>query len=90
MIVRYSPGLLSQLKKVNIRVQKRFKERIAIFIKDPFNPQLNNHLLKDEWDGYRSIDLTNDWRAIYEELKEGEDMVGYFIAIGIHKDLYGS
>jgi mRNA-degrading endonuclease YafQ of YafQ-DinJ toxin-antitoxin module len=70
MIVRYSPGLLSQLKKINVRIRKRFKERIVIFIKDPINPKLNNHLLRDEWEGYRSIKLTNDWRAIYEELKE--------------------
>ena len=90
MIVRYSPGLLSQLKKVNVRIRKRFKERIVIFIKDPFNPHLNNHILRDEWEGYRSIELTNDWRAIYEELKEGEDTIGYFVAVGTHKDLYGS
>lgn len=90
MIVRYSPGLLSQLKKVNVRIRKRFKERIVIFIKDPFNPQLNNHPLRDEWEGYRSIDLTNDWRVIYEEVREGESTVGYFVAVGTHNDLYNS
>lgn len=89
MIVKYSPSFLAIVKKANIRIRKSFKERIDIFSKDPYNPQLNNHALKDEYQGYRSIDITSDWRAIYEEIIIEEETIAYFIAIGTHKELYG-
>lgn len=88
MTVRYDPNLLARLKNLDVRIRNRFTERIEIFIKDPNNLQLHNHALRDEWEGYRSIDLTNDWRAIYTEKLEGEKTVAYFVAIGTHKDLY--
>ena len=68
MTVKYSPSFLAIFKKANVRIRKNFKERIKIFSEDPFNPYLNNHTLKDEYQGYRSIDITSDWRAIYEEV----------------------
>lgn len=89
MIVRYSPSFLSTLKKVDVRIRKSFKEEIAIFYKNPMDPRLDNHLLKREWIGYRSIDINANWRAIYKEIQEGENMVAYFVAIGTHKDLFG-
>ena len=89
MTVKYSPSFLAIFKKANVRIRKNFKERIKIFSEDPFNPYLNNHTLKDEYQGYRSIDITSDWRAIYEEVIIKDETVAYFIAIGTHKDLYG-
>ena len=88
MIVRYSPAFLKILKKLDVRIHKSFKERIAIFYKDPRDPRLDNHELKRRWQGHRSIDITSDWRAIYEEIQEGAETVAYFIAIGTHKELY--
>lgn len=90
MIVRFNPDFLKKLKKLDVRIRKSFKERISLFIKNPLNPKLRNHLLQKEYQGYRSIDVTNDYRAVYSEKTEGEDIIAYFIAIGIHKELYGS
>ena len=90
MIIRYDPDFIERLKKQNVRIRKSFKERILIFSKDPFYPQLNNHPLREEWEGYRSVDITNDYRAIYIEKVEGEDKVAYFVAIGIHEELFPS
>ncbi len=70
MKVRYNPNLLKKLKKLDVRIRKRFKERIEIFIKDPNNLQLHNHALRNEWKGYRSINLTNDWLTLYTEKVE--------------------
>lgn len=89
MTVRYASAFLKKLKKTDVRIRKSFRERIAIFSSDPFNPQLNNHLLQREWQGYRSIDVTNDYRAIYTEKVEGKEIIAYFVAIGTHKQLYG-
>lgn len=88
MIVRYSPDFIKRLKKLNVRIRKSFKERILIFTKDPLSPQLNNHPLREEWGGYRSVDITGNYRAIYSEKIEGEDEVAYFVSIGTHSELY--
>lgn len=88
MNVRYDPDFLKHLKKLNVRVHNHFKDRVILFSKDPNNAELNNHELKREWVGYRSIDITADWRAIYKEIQLGNEVVAYFVAIGIHKQLY--
>lgn len=89
MRVKYSPLFLTKVKKVDVRIYKSLREKIAIFIKDPNDPQLDNHELHEEWEGFRSIDITADWRAIYEEIDEAGDVVAYFEALGTHEELYG-
>lgn len=89
MTVRYDPAFLRQLKKLDVRIHKSFKEKIAIFITDPFNPTLDNHALRKKYEGYRSIDITNDYRALYQEKLEGDELVAFFVAIGTHEELYG-
>lgn len=88
MTIRYDPDLLKKLKKVDVRIRRGFKKRLEIFIKNPNNSQLHNHALRGKWKGCRSINLTNDWRAIYEEKTEGDKTIAYFVTIGIHKELY--
>jgi len=88
MNVEYDPDFIKRLKKLDVRIRNSFKERILKFSKKPRDPQLNNHQLKKEWQGYRSIDITADWRAIYMEIKDGKENVAYFVAIGTHKELY--
>ncbi len=90
MIVKYSPRFLGLLKKVDVKIRKSLKERIAIFIQNPNDLELNNHALRDEYLGYRSIDVTANWRAIFEELQEGKNTVAYFIGLGTHEELYGN
>ena len=88
MTVRYDPDFIEKLKKQNVRIRKSFKEKILIFAKDPFYPQLHNHPLREEWEGSRSIDITIDYRAIYIGKVEGEEEIAYFIDIGTHEELY--
>ncbi|MBI2611692.1 type II toxin-antitoxin system mRNA interferase toxin, RelE/StbE family [Candidatus Gottesmanbacteria bacterium] len=88
MNVVYDPEFVKKLKKVNVKIKKSAKERILLFSKDPTNPQLNNHPLKREWEGYRSIDITADYRAIFKETQIVDEIVAYFVAFGTHKELY--
>lgn len=88
MIVKYSPAFLKITKKVDVRIRKSLKERIAIFIKNPGDLWLNNHALQGEYLGYRSIDITGDWRAIYKETVADDEIFAYFVALGTHKELY--
>lgn len=80
---------LKKLKKVDVRIRKSFKEKIILFSKNPVDPQLNNHALREQYEGYKSIDITADYRAIYEEVKIKRKKVSYFILLGTHEELFG-
>ena len=88
MNVELDSDLVKKLKKLDVKIRGSFKVRIIKFSKNPQDPQLNNHKLKREWRGYRSIDITADWRAIFKEIKGNEGTIAYFVAIGTHKELY--
>jgi addiction module RelE/StbE family toxin len=91
MKVQYDPDIFQRLKTVDVRIRKRFQEQIALFKRNPHDPHLNNHALKDAYKGYWSIDITNDYRAIYEEVStddKGGDTLAYFFLLGTHKELY--
>ncbi|MEJ0053788.1 MAG: type II toxin-antitoxin system mRNA interferase toxin, RelE/StbE family [bacterium] len=67
-------------------IRRALVERLRLFMADPQNPLLNNHPLRGEWTGFRSINVTGDWRLIYE-------MVGDAIVltdIDTHHNLYGT
>lgn len=85
---QYDPAFIKALKKTNIRIRKSFREKIVIFAKNPQDSQLNNHKLKEKYEGYRSIDITGDYRAIYEEINEVDEPIAYFFLIGTHNKLY--
>lgn len=92
MRVQLAPELVGKVKKLDVRIRSRFKEVIKLFSKDPNNLELNNHKLRRERKGYSSINVTADWRAIYEIIyeiidEEGED-IAYFVELGTHKQLY--
>lgn len=88
MKVRFSPDFYRQYKKVDVRIRKSVDEKVEIFLKDPYNLELDNHPLKREWEGYRSIDITGDYRAIYKKIDKGVDIVAYFVALETHRKLY--
>src|SRR3989344_5378394 len=85
---RYSPAFIKVLKKVDVRIRKSFRERIVIFAQNPNDLQLNNHALKKEWQGYRSIDINADYRAVYKEIAREEESVAHFVTLGTHDELY--
>lgn len=89
MKVRYSPHFYKQYKRVNIRIRNSIDQKIALFIKNPKDFQLNNHSLREPYQDLKSIDITADWRALYQELVIEEDIVAYFVELGTHDQLYG-
>jgi len=67
--VVYSKKFEKQLRKAPLKIKEAFRKRRAMFAENPFHPQLNNHYLTGTFKGYRSINITGDWRAIYSESK---------------------
>lgn len=90
MKVQIAPELFAKLKKQDVRIRKSFKKAIELFSEDPNNLELDIHELEREWKGFRSIDITADLRAIYQEDKEEDEPIAYFVAFGTHKELYKS
>lgn len=90
MKVRYDPDFFPLYRKANVRIQNSFDRKLRIFIKDPHNLELKNHALEREWEGFRSININADWRAIYKEIKIGKETIAYFVAIGTHEEFYKS
>ncbi|MEK7175479.1 MAG: type II toxin-antitoxin system mRNA interferase toxin, RelE/StbE family, partial [Patescibacteria group bacterium] len=72
-------------KKKDTWVQNKFNDQLLIFTKNINYPLLNNHPLSGEWAGCRSINITGDFRAVYEELNNNHFE---FVAIGTHSELY--
>ncbi len=89
MRAQASKQLLEKLKKLNVRIRNSFFEKIKIFEENYQNPILNNHALKREYQGYRSINITADYRALYKEITEGDQTIAYFVLLGTHEELYG-
>lgn len=48
---------------------------------DQYSPLLNNHSLTGKWRGYRSINITGDWRAIFVEV--GENKMTFVVRLGV-------
>lgn len=84
MRVDFAHSFLKILDKCPEKIRERFEERLSIFLDNPFSPELNNHPLRGEYSGCRSINVTGDWRAIFK--KAGEDVC--FVDIGTHSQLY--
>ena len=85
MIIIYHRDFEKNYKKLSSKGKNRLKERLVFFAKDEFNPILNNHALKGNYLGYRSINVTGDLRAIYKR----EENLAIFVAVKSHSNLYG-
>jgi len=81
----YSKKFTKQYTKQSIDIKNKFIDRQTLLATDFFSPILNNHKLSGEYLGCKSINITGDIRAVFEEISE--DHIE-FIAIGTHGELY--
>jgi len=86
MKIKFSKKFSKQFDKLSKKIQKAFETKLNLFIKNKNNPFINNHKLKGKFKGLSSINITGDYRAIFQELKNGE--IIFFLMIGIHSKLY--
>jgi addiction module RelE/StbE family toxin len=83
--IEFSPAFQKLLARAPIEIKQAIQDAIDLFEENPHNPALRNHSLREEYAGFRSIDVTEDWRALYRE--EAERF--YFSDLGTHEELYG-
>lgn len=85
MRVTYSSNFNKKIKKIPTKIVDKFFERLELFKQDKFNPILGNHKLHGEYEGYRSINITGNFRAILKHIDENTVV---FSDIGTHPELY--
>src|SRR6266699_2916578 len=86
--IEFSTVFNRQLKNSAREIKAAFKVTLPLFREDPNHPVLRNHALRENFEGYRSIDVTEDWRALFKEMYAGKQKVITFHRIATHKDLY--
>ncbi len=72
--------------KVSKKIKTDFENRLNLFRVDRRHPLLDDHALSGQYFGYRSINITGDFRAVYIEVSKN---IFRFVAIGTHHQLYG-
>ena len=85
MILVTSKKFDRQFKKLPKKIQFQFEKRAAIFLKDEFDPLLNNHKFSGQYNDYRSINITGDYRLVY--FKMSLEII-QLVAIGTHSEIY--
>ncbi len=74
-----------QFSKFSEKIKNKCLERIQIFVQNPYEGILNNHVLGGKYKNCRSINMTGDIRIIYEMT---ENNLAHFLEIGTHGELY--
>lgn len=89
MDIQYDRKFRRQYDKADTKMRVAFIDRLRLFCDNPRHPLLHNHLLTGSYQGYRSINITGDWRAIYSESRSAiGEMTVEFRLLGTHSQLY--
>lgn len=76
-----------QYRKLDRNLKNRVAERLHLLASEEFHPLLRNHQLTGEYEGFRSINITGDWRLVYRRI--GADTY-QLRAVGTHHQLFGT
>ena len=72
--------------KLPKKIRRALADRLRLFVQEPHHALLDNHKLSGNRKHQRSVNVTGDWRLIFEEY--GENTV-WLIDIDTHSNLYG-
>ena len=83
--IEYSKKFGKQFAKLSPKVRQQFKKRQRLWLKEPYHPQLNTHMLQEKYAGFYSFNVSGDIRAIYKKVGDTYVIFGF---IGSHAQLY--
>lgn len=87
--IKYSELFNKQLRKASLEIKIAFKEARELFSDNQNHPSLRNHALREKYSGFRSIDVTDNWRALFKIQKDKSKTTITFYILGTHYRLYG-
>ena len=85
MIIIPTKYFKKKVSKLPKPIKLKLVKLIHLFMDEPKNIILNNHQLNGKYSGYRSINVTGNYRMIFEELKDSSVRL---IDIDTHPKLY--
>lgn len=88
-LIKYSNLFNKQRKALPLEIKIAFRDARELFLDNPSHSALRNHPLREKFAGYRSIDVTEDYRVLFKEIKAEKQIVIKFYTIGTHEELYG-
>lgn len=88
MEITFNTRFRKQYSKAPQKIKTAFNTRLVLFKQSAQHPQLRNHPLSGTLKGYRSINVTGDWRAIYSERMSSKGKTIVFELLGTHSQLY--
>ncbi len=88
--IEFSSLFERKLRQLPTEIIISFKETLELLLENPNHERLRRHFLKEKFSGYQSIDVTDDYRAVFREEKTENMIIIKFHTIGTHKDLYDS
>ena len=69
----------------NKNLEERFRNRVAIFQENPFDPKLKTHRLSGQLHGLWSFSIDYDMRVVFSFVEPGRAL---FVDIGTHEEVY--
>src|SRR4051812_41848614 len=87
--IEFSDRFEEDLTDAPDEIKAAFRDTLDLFVYGPNHPTLRNHALRGEYAGYRSIDITVDWRVLFKEVRSEKSIMYVFHRIGTHEALYG-
>lgn len=89
LLIEYTTLFNKQLKAAPLEIKIAFREARELFLYNPTHTHLRNHALRKQFAGHRSIDVTDDWRALFKIKESKTQTVITFHILGTHDQLYG-
>jgi addiction module RelE/StbE family toxin len=80
-----SPQFAKKVRRLDGKIFAALKKRVLLLKSDPYHPLLDNHKLSGYRKHQRSINVTGDWRLIFEPYDENTVRL---IDIDTHANLY--
>ena len=81
-----SPVFEKEYSRLQESIRLKVDERLILFAINEFDQILNNHKLKFEYEGYRSINVTGDWRILFKKINPE---CAFLYRVGTHHQLFG-
>ena len=87
--IEFSKLFNNQLDRAPYEIKISFYDTLALFLDNPNDAHLRNHVLRGKYAGYRSFNVTEDWRAIFiQKIDQNGNKTVVFKFIGTHNQLY--
>jgi len=84
MRVKYNKKFIKMFAKAPQKIKTAFGKRLELLMQNPYHPRLEHHTLSGKYAGFKSINITGDWRALFQEKNNRLE----FLLIGTHSQLY--